>query len=76
MVTQKDTFIHVPAFPTAEFHAMVKPNVDTLYSREFLGLHPAPRVVSIPADDLNYLPSQAPHGSANEVLPQLEAGGP
>jgi hypothetical protein len=52
----KDTFVHVPTFPPADFKAVVKPNFDTLYSSAFLDLHDEPRIVSIPpAGDRYYL---------------------
>jgi hypothetical protein len=56
MRAPRDTFIHVPAFPAADFRSVVKPNFDTLYSSAFLDLHAEPRIVSVPeAGDLYYL---------------------
>ncbi|MGH3203505.1 MAG: DUF1254 domain-containing protein, partial [Streptosporangiaceae bacterium] len=39
---------HIPAFPTADFKAVVRPNFDTLYSIAWLDLSDGPVVVSIP----------------------------
>lgn len=39
---------HIPAFPTADFKAVVRPNFDTLYSVAWLDLSGGPVVVSIP----------------------------
>ena len=51
-----DTFMHVPAFPPADFRAVVRANFDTLYSSAYLDLHSEPRIVSIPdAGDRYYL---------------------
>jgi hypothetical protein len=41
-------FAHLPAFPTADFKAVVRPNFDTLYSTAWLDLSGGPVIVSIP----------------------------
>jgi hypothetical protein len=43
-----NTFANVPAFPTAEMRAVVRPNFDTLYSSAWLDLSDGPVVVSVP----------------------------
>ncbi len=43
-----NTFIHVPAFPPADFRDEVRPNFDTLYSVGFLDLTEGPIIVSAP----------------------------
>jgi hypothetical protein len=43
-----NTFANAPAFPTADFKAVVRPNFDTLYSSAYLDLTKEPMVVSIP----------------------------
>ena len=52
--TPPDVFMHIPAFPPAEFRAVVRPNFDTLYSSTFLDLRQEPRIVSAPAAGDNY----------------------
>ncbi|HVS37693.1 MAG TPA: DUF1254 domain-containing protein [Gemmataceae bacterium] len=44
-------FSHSPAFPPADFKAVVRANVDTLYSIAWLDLGPEPLVLSVPAED-------------------------
>ena len=41
-------FSNVPAYPTAEMKAVVRPNFDTLYSSAWLDLTKEPMVVSVP----------------------------
>lgn len=43
-----DAFVHVRAFPPAEFRDVVRPNFDTLYSVAWLDLHEQPRIVTVP----------------------------
>ncbi len=43
-----NTFANVPAFPAADFRAVVRPNFDTLYSSGYLDLTKEPMVVSVP----------------------------
>jgi hypothetical protein len=43
-----NTFTNVPAYPTAEDRAVVRPNFDTLYSSAWLDLTNEPMVVSVP----------------------------
>ena len=52
--TPADVFLNVPAFPPADFRAVVRPNFDTLYSTAFLDLSEEPRIVSVPAAEDNY----------------------
>ncbi len=52
--TPADVFINIPAFPPADFRAVVRPNFDTLYSSAFLDLSEEPRIVSVPAAGDNY----------------------
>jgi hypothetical protein len=49
-----DVFLNIPAFPSAEFRAVVRPNFDTLYSSAFLDLREEPRIVSVPPAEDNY----------------------
>ena|SRR5882672_7801008 len=44
-------FSHSPAFPPADFKAIVRANVDTLYSIAYLDLGQEPIVLSVPATD-------------------------
>jgi hypothetical protein len=39
-------FAHIPAFPSADFKAVVRPDFDTLYSSAWLDLSGGPVVVS------------------------------
>ena len=41
-------FAHIPAFPSADFKAVVRPNFDTLYSSAWLDLSGGPVIVSVP----------------------------
>jgi len=43
-----NTFSNIPAFPTAEFRGVVRPNFDTLYSSGWLDLTGGPVVLSVP----------------------------
>jgi hypothetical protein len=43
-----NTFANAPAFPPADFRAVVRPNFDTLYSSGYLDLTKEPMVVSVP----------------------------
>lgn len=43
-----NTFVNIPAFPTAEMKAVVRPNFDTLYSSGWVDLTREPMVVSAP----------------------------
>jgi hypothetical protein len=52
--TPPNVFLNIPAFPPAEFRAVVRPNFDTLYSSAFLDLREEPRIVSVPAAGDNY----------------------
>jgi hypothetical protein len=41
-------FAHIPAFPAADFKAVVRPNFDTLYSSAWLDLSSGPVILSAP----------------------------
>ena len=43
-----NTFVNVPAYPTADMRIVVRPNFDTLYSVAWLDLTKEPMVVSVP----------------------------
>ena len=43
-----NTFVHVRAFPTAEFREVVRPNFDTLYSSVWFDLTDGPLIVHVP----------------------------
>lgn len=43
-----NTFVNIPAFPTADMKVVVRPNFDTLYSSAWLDLTREPVVVSVP----------------------------
>src|SRR5581483_11056943 len=43
-----NTFVNIPAFPTADRRIVVRPNFDTLYSSGWLDLTNGPVVVSVP----------------------------
>jgi hypothetical protein len=49
-----NTFVNVPAYPTAADRAVVRPNFDTLYSSAWLDLTREPMVVSVPDTDGRY----------------------
>ena len=43
-----NTFVNVPAYPTADMKVVVRPNFDTLYSSGWLDLTKEPVIVSVP----------------------------
>jgi hypothetical protein len=47
-------FAHAPAFPPADFKAVVRANVDTLYSSAFLDLSAEPMILTVPDTDGRY----------------------
>lgn len=49
-----NTFSNAPAFPPADFKAVVRPNFDTLYSSAFLDLTKEPVIVSVPDTNGRY----------------------
>src|SRR6516165_3418320 len=49
-----NTFVNVPAYPTAEMKAVVRPNFDTLYSSGWLDLTQEPMIVSVPDTNGRY----------------------
>jgi hypothetical protein len=57
LVTQApfNQFSHAKAFPPADYKAVVRPNVDTLYSAANLDLGPEPVVLSVPATDRYFM---------------------
>lgn len=48
-------FNHALAFPGADFKAVIRPNVDTLYSSAWLDLGAEPMVLSVPAADRYFM---------------------
>src|SRR5262245_52383679 len=51
-----NTFVNVPAYPTADIRTVVRPNFDTLYSIGWLDLTKEPMVVSVPGYGRAVLP--------------------
>jgi hypothetical protein len=49
-----NAFVNAPAFPSADFKAVVRPNFDTLYSSAYLDLSKEPMVVSVPDTNGRY----------------------
>ena len=49
-----NTFINVPAYPTANDRVVVRPNFDTLYSSAWLDLRKEPMIVSAPDTNGRY----------------------
>ncbi len=49
-----NTFMHLPAFPPAEFRDVVRPNFDTLYSIAWLDLTNETIIISVPDSDGRY----------------------
>lgn len=49
-----NVFVNAPAFPSAKFRDVVRPNFDTLYSIAWLDLRNEPRIVSVPPAGENY----------------------
>lgn len=49
-----NTFVNIPAFPTADMKAVVRPNFDTLYSSAWVDLTREPMVVTVPDTNGRY----------------------
>ena len=49
-----NTFVDIPAYPTAEMRQVVRPNFDTLYSFAFLDLTKEPMIISVPDTNRRY----------------------
>ena len=49
-----NSFVNIPAYPTAEMRAVVRPNFDTLYSSGWLDLTREPMIVSVPDTNGRY----------------------
>jgi hypothetical protein len=49
-----NTFVNIPAYPTADMKAVVRPNFDTLYSSAWLDLTEEPVIVSVPDTNGRY----------------------
>lgn len=49
-----NTFLHMRAFPTAEFRDVVRPNFDTLYSAAWIDLTQEPMIISVPDTEGRY----------------------
>jgi len=45
---QTNRFTHAPAFPTASFRQVIRPNADTLYSSAWLDLSKEPMLLEVP----------------------------
>ncbi len=52
--TPMNTFMHIPAFPPADFRDVVRPNFDTLYSFAWLDLTKEPIIITVPDTDGRY----------------------
>jgi hypothetical protein len=49
-----NTFVNIPAYPTADMKVVVRPNFDTLYSSAWLDLTEEPMIVSVPDTEGRY----------------------
>jgi hypothetical protein len=49
-----NTFVNIPAYPSADMKVVVRPNFDTLYSSAWLDLTKEPVIVSVPDTDGRY----------------------
>ena len=57
-----NTFVNIPAYPTADMKAVVRPNFDTLYSSAWLDLSAEPVIVSVPDTNGRYSAKNLPPG--------------
>ena len=49
-----NTFVNIPAYPSTDMKAVVRPNFDTLYSSAWLDLTEEPVIISVPDTDGRY----------------------
>jgi len=69
-----NTFDNIPAFPTADMRAVVRPNFDTLYSSGWVDLTREPMVISVPDTGGRYY--LIPCSTCGPMYLPLRAGAP